>query len=134
MIPTYEEFYKYFEERMKKKGDDPKNYTEWLDDKYEAWKLNDWKKEQKGKLIAIKNWKSTLNQCLAYRSPNRVKNLTVVTNKPPVNKIEQPLKMTEEEKNINAELNIIYAYDEWKQRGRIAYSYPIVTGKLPLDF
>ena len=82
-MPTYEEFYGYFEECMKEKEDDPKIYTEWIKDKYEAWKLNDWKKEKGAKLIPIKNWRSTLRQCLTYRMPNKVKNIKVITDTPP---------------------------------------------------
>ena len=76
-MPTYEEFYGYFEQCMKQKKDDPKIYTEWIEDKYEAWKLNEWKKEKGAKLIPIKNWRSTLRQCLPYRMRNKVKDLTV---------------------------------------------------------
>ena len=76
-MPTYEEFYGYFEQSMKQKKDDPKIYTEWIEDKYEAWKLNEWKKEKGAKLIPIKNWRSTLRQCLPYRMRNKVKDLTV---------------------------------------------------------
>lgn len=76
-IPTYDEFWDYFCEKMRNKKDDPKQYTEWLEDKYEAWKENDWKKEKQGKYYPIKKWKSTLLQCLSYRMPNKVKDTKV---------------------------------------------------------
>ncbi|BFP39530.1 hypothetical protein FGF1_03750 [Flavobacteriaceae bacterium GF1] len=87
MTPTYNEFYGYFEKCMVEKDDEAKNYTEWIKDKYEAWKLNGWKKSktkgQKEILIPILNWKSTLRQCLGYRIPNKVRNIKVVTDPTP---------------------------------------------------
>lgn len=129
MTPTYEEFYQYFEEKVKKHGDDAKNYTEWLETKFESWSLNGWKKEKGTKLIPIKNWRSTLLQCIPYRMPNKVKNIKVITDTPP-KKIDYKLKMTEEEKENNAYLSAIYAYDEFKQKGRVSYSYHTVYDTL----
>lgn len=76
-IPSYDDFWEYFTEKMRKKKDDPNQYSEWLEDKYEAWLENDWQKEKQGKSYPIKNWKSTLLQCLSYRMPNKVKDTKV---------------------------------------------------------
>lgn len=111
MIPTYEEFYKYFEACMEEKKDDPKNYTEWIKDKYEAWSLNGWKKEKGAKLIPIKNYKSTLRQCLPYRMPNKVKNIRVVTDPTPKKRSKLDEIMIDE---------IVYSYNTYKEKNFLA--------------
>lgn len=78
--PSFEEFQRYAFEKISKKGDDPRNYTEWIMDKFDAWDEAGWQKCVKGKYIPIKIWKSTLSQCLPYRMPNKVKEIKV--NKP----------------------------------------------------
>ena len=71
MRPTFEEFKAYAFERIKKKRDDPNLYTDWLEDKYDAWEEAGWKKESKGKYVAIVNWKATVIQCIPYRVKNK---------------------------------------------------------------
>lgn len=70
--PTLDEFKTYAFERIRTKYNEPaENYSHWIEDKFEAWTLNGWKKENKGKLVKILNWKTTIIQCMAYRQPNK---------------------------------------------------------------
>ena len=83
--PTLKEFQEYTNQRLCDIGDNPLHYSEWVMAKYMAWEANGWKKTIKGNDIPIKNWKSTIIQCLPYRMPNKVKKIEV----------SQPMTITE---------------------------------------
>ncbi len=72
-IPDYEEFKEYAFKKLNDIGDSPNLYTEWIYFKYSAWEANNWCKTIKDKDIPIKNWKTTLLQCLPYREINKAK-------------------------------------------------------------
>lgn len=72
--PTFDEFREYAENQISMLRDDPENYTEWVYCKYAAWDAAEWEKCVKGKYQPIKNWKTTLLQCLPYREANKVRN------------------------------------------------------------
>lgn len=75
--PSIEEFMEYGAEILTRIGDEPRYYTEWVQLKYMAWESNDWQKTVKGKDIPIKNWKTTLLQCIPYRERNKSRSIKV---------------------------------------------------------
>lgn len=75
IIPSLEEFVDYGLEVIAKTGDNPENYTEWLQLKYMAWQSAGWQKTVRGKDQEIKNWKTTLINTIPYRVPNKKRNL-----------------------------------------------------------
>lgn len=74
--PTFDEFTEYAQIHLERMNDN-NDYSEWLYLKFMAWSEDDWHKSPGGKRQKIKNWKSTLLQCLKYREPNKVKKLKV---------------------------------------------------------
>lgn len=76
-IPEFKEFQQYAFERIKMSGEDPFIYTDFIRDKYDAWKIAGWKKSSKknGGYVNIISWKPTLIQTLIYRQKNRKNNV-----------------------------------------------------------
>lgn len=77
-IPAFDEFLEYALENK------PNIDIEKVKFKYEAWKLNGWKKQNGNKLQEIKNWKSTLLNTIPYLGETKYQGVSIDTiqNKP----------------------------------------------------
>lgn len=103
-IPEFKEFQQYAFERIRLYGEDPYLYTDFIRDKYDAWKLAGWKKEKKSKLVDILIWRTTLIQSLIYRVKNKQNNTS---------QRAEIVKPTSKMKEIENEI-IISAYNHYK--------------------
>ena len=120
MKPTLDEFKQYAFTRIKAKKDDPRIYTDWLEDKYEAWTIAGWKKEQKGKFVDIKIWQTTLIQCLAHRIPNKVNDIKVRA---------EVIKPTGDLKRIEDTM-ITNGFNEYKIMSKLSLKYATIWDTL----
>lgn len=77
-IPAFDEFLEYALENK------PNIDIEKVKFKYEAWKLNGWKKQNGNKLQEIKNWKSTLLNTIPYLGETKYQGTSIesIQNKP----------------------------------------------------
>jgi len=77
-IPAFDEFLAYA------LATKPNVDTEKVKFKYEAWKLNGWKKQNGNKLQEIKNWKSTLLNTIPYLGETKYQGTSIesIQNKP----------------------------------------------------
>ena len=108
--PTFEEFNAHATHIIRDKfTDNPDVYSDYILAKYECWKEAGWKKELKGKLYEIKNWKNTLLQTLLYREPNKVKKIEVQKAE-----VVSTGKMSEIENEL-----IVTAYNYYKREGKL---------------
>ena len=102
--PTLKEWQDHAFSKIRSWGDDPLNYTEFIQMKYDYVVDNEWNRSVNGKDKPIKRWRPYLTHSLGYRTPNKAKK--VVTD-PGTKKMT---KMDEIEIN-----DILYAFDKYQE-------------------